>query len=342
MVKIIEISLLAVYEKRNQKEYFAKEIGNELKYRNGTPCDEFSRNVMETFNLENRESVIFPTLTTKFLLVEPFKGRKCNNGDVHLSVLTKENNKDFRWNQIKSKDIIEMSYDESILMVTTFKRSRKIYYIFFLDRSLNDLSEFWERKYHPRKFLFGDFAKREHLNFNMDNLRSRNIQPSTSYEECLKLYILFVQENPSVTPDSFKQMLSEPGGMRKIIGFNPSAHEHILKWGRYRCFTCGKWCEMKCPCRVVRYCDIECQKSDWIHHQKECEVFSKCFDEANKISACFENYLQDKMKTSIDLTVRKFNRRLRRKAMHDNFNSRAIEYFPDETSKKSQYFDDVD
>ena len=337
MVKIIEINYLAVYEKRNQKEYFANEIGYDLNYRNGTPCDELSSNVIEIFNLENTESVIFPILAPKLLLVEPFKGRKCNNGDVHLSVLTKEN-KDLRWIQIKSKDIIEMSYDEClcILMVTTFKRSKKDVYIFFLKKSLNDLSEFWEIKHHPRKFLFNDFAKKENVTFDMGT-----IQPSTPFEECLKLYVLFVQENPSVTPDSFKQMLSEPGGMKKILKYNPSAHEHILKWGRYRCATCGKWCEMRCPCGVVRYCDIECQKSDWIHHQKECEVFSKKVEEAKKIYTCFENYLQDRMKTSIDLTVLKFNKRLRRKVYHDDFKSRAIEYFPEETSK-SQYLDDVD
>ena len=308
MVKIIEINHIAVYEisykMRNQKEY--------------EHC---------------------PTLTTNFLLVEPFKGRKCNNDDVHLSYLTKENN-DFRWNQINSKDIIEMSYDERILMVTTFKRTRKINYIFFLKESLTELSEFWEIKNHPRKFLFGDFAKRNNLPLDMDSLIT--IKPSTPYEECLKLYILFVQENPSVTPDSFKQMLSEPGGMIQILEFNPSAHQHILKWGRYRCVTCGKWCEMRCPCGVVRYCDIECQKSDWIHHRKECEAFSKKVEDAKKIYACFENYLQDSIKTSIDLTVLKFNKRLRRKVYHDDFNSRAIEYFPEETSKRSQYLDDVD
>ena len=341
MVKIIEINYHAVYEKRNQKEYFANEIGYDLNYRNGTPCDKLSSNVIEIFNLENTESVIFPILAPKLLLVEPFKGRKCNNGDVHLSVLTKEN-KDLRWIQIKSKDIIEMSYDQQscILMVTTFKRSRKIFYLFFLKKSLNDLSEFWEIKHHPRKFLFEDFAKREHLTLNMDKLLT--FKPSTPYEECLKLFILFVQENPSVTPDSFKQMLSEPGGMKRIIRFNPSAHEHILKWGRYRCVTCWKWCEMRCACGFVRYCDIECQKSDWTRHQKECEGFFKRVEESNKIDACFEKYLQDRMKTSIDLTVQKFYKRLRRKVYHDDFNSRAIEYFPEESSMKSLNLDDVD
>ena len=100
---------------------------------------------------------------------------------------------------------------------------------------------------------------------------------------------------------------------------------------------------MKCSsCRLVMYCDVDCQKSDWIFHQKDCEDFTKNLVQINKIYASFEKYIQDRMNTSICLTFKSFKKRLRRKIYHDDFNSRAIEFFPEEIPKEGQKLDDVD
>ena len=45
---------------------------------------------------------------------------------------------------------------------------------------------------------------------------------------------------------------------------------------------------------------------------------------------------------SLSLTVKKFNKRLRRKVYHDDFNSRAIEFFPEEIPEEGQKLDEVD
>ena len=159
--------------------------------------------------------------------------------------------------------------DKCILMVTTFKKRNKILYMFHLANPFNDLSEFWESKYYPRKFNFKDFLKNENLECT-DKKKGEMTNPWNG-NEFLKLYVLFVQDNPSVTPDSFRRMLSEPGGMKKFLELSPSAHEDILRMGRHRCVKCSRWCVMKCSsCRLVMYCDVDCQKSDWIFHQKEC------------------------------------------------------------------------
>ena len=351
MFKIIKICGLTVYDKKRYKgEFFAEELAD-LAYRNGTPSDWLLKTVLKEF--EDQHGVLHPILPTNLLLVEPLKGRKysnSDNGDVHLSLLTEEK-KDFGWIKILSKDIIEMSYDddERILMVTTFKKKNKIFYMFRLENPLDDLSEFWESKYHPRKFNFQDFLKNEKSEWVMGvgmfvtDTTKGEMTNHWDGNELLKLYILFVQDNPSVTTDSFRRMLSETGGMKKVIELSPSSHEHILRMGRHRCTKCSRWCVMKCSsCLAVMYCDVDCQKSDWIFHQKDCEDFTKNLVQINKIYASFEKYLQDRMNTSICLTFKSFKKRLRRKIYHDDFNSRAIEFFPEEIPKEVQKLDDVD
>ena len=192
-----------------------------------------------------------------------------------------------------------------------------------------------------KEVSFQRLLKRENLDSDCTDSKTKG-QMTNPWNEFLKLYILFVQENPSVTSDSFRRMLSEPGEMKKILGLSPSAHEHILRMGRYNCMKCSRWCVMKCSCLAVMYCDLKCQKADWIFHQKDCEAFTKNLGQQNKINDCFEKYLQGRMNTSFCLTFENFKKRLRRKIYHDDFNSRAIEFFPEEIPKEGQKLDDVD
>ena len=264
-------------------------------------------------------------LATMLLLLEPYKGRKSR--DIHMSLLVEED----YWLRIYSNEILQIQYDEDILMVTTFKGSKSSHIFVLDDDEPFDPTMFDELNIQPTVFSFEDFTKQEGLIFDMDECMKTSY--TYSFNMAIYHYLEFIQEFPSLSLEKFKEWLSDGW-----IGLCDVCQEGMLKNSieRHKCKSCSKPCMMKCSrCLESMYCDQECQLSDWEKHRTVCDKFARDRGVRIKIGRQFDEFLQKRMEISSDITFKKFYSLHRKK-----IRPRAIEFFPEQVSEMTK--DEVD
>ena len=315
MIEVLKITGYALWKSEWKfKKY--KDINDTGERAKSNPILKALKELSRAFEYHN--------LVTDLLLLEPYKGRKSR--DVHMSLLVEED----CWLRIHSNEILQIQYDEDILMVTTFKGSKSSH-IFVLEEPF-DPSMWHKLNIQPSRFSFGDFENQECLLLDKDECLKTSY--SYSFNMAIYHYLKFIQEFPTISLEMFKEWLNNGW-----IGLCDVCQEDMLKNSieRHKCKSCSKPCMMKCSrCLETMYCDQECQLSDWEKHRTMCDKFTQDRGVRRKIGRQFDEFLKKRMEISSDITFKKFYSLQRKK-----IRPRAIEYFPEETPEMTKD-DEVD
>ena len=232
--------------------------------------------------------------------------------------------------QVYAKDIIKIEEDseELILMVTTFKRGTKTTIIILLERPLN-LAD--DNDFQTTKFKFKDFLKSKDFTFDRDEISKsyRNLDAETRiFNNVLCHYVdRMLHGMNKLSLEDFKELLSEPN---KFVGLCSLCQKSILdvEAEKHNCKSCAKVCRMKCSlCKMVFYCDQDCQKSDWENHKTRCDELAQARADRQRMTSKFEELILKRTNVSPSVTFKKFYK-LQRKKIY--FESRPIPYLPEQ------------
>ena len=282
---------------------------------------------------EALKTPVYLAIDTIFMVIEPQKNA---NGVVFEFLVNNY------WMRIYSNEILRIEEDseEPILMVTTFKRGKKNTIIFMLENPLK-LDD--DKDFHPSKFKFNDFLKSKDIIFDRRECKQicQNLDSETwIFNNVLYHYVDGMLHGMNkLSLEDFKELLRDPN---EFVGLCCNCQTDILveEAEKHKCKSCAKVCRMKCSlCKMVFYCDQDCQKSDWENHKTRCCEFAEARADRKRIASKFEELILNRTKVSPSLPFQKFYKLQRKKIFLE---SRAIMYFPEQIPEVDWERDEVD
>ena len=266
-------------------------------------------------------------------LLEPYRAK---SKGAHITLPLKLGGQ----KKLKSKDILKLEYIGQCLIVTIYNdSSRKKSILFFL--LLEELKlDIWQPNFRPKKISVSEFCEKEfrnnmskvadtdlgkyfmvimksetcHATYNFFHSKMQEMQNGEDEvnKSFLTMYVNFIQEKGNMTPKKFKKLIySNSDKFNQILSSSFATRTSIV--GRFlTSHECGKKnCErtsyQKCSrCQTTRYCDEVCQRLDFPTHKSKCLCIEKERAAQTLGNKSVQNFLEDRLKLKLKLTLESF------------------------------------